>query len=106
MTNFEKNHLYTSSEDFFLNGGNNTMKLGSMAAIDVCRKSVSNGFIVSRVEGGIWHNPGFEMRLDCIWDRSSLLENSPDLASEQAVIFIQEESVEHDAFIVSLQKIA
>ncbi|WP_051009487.1 hypothetical protein [Pseudoalteromonas maricaloris] len=66
---FDRSTLYSNASDFFDKQGNNTMKLTPEAAIEVCKRSVELNFIVSRIEGGVWHNPGFEMRLDCIWDR-------------------------------------
>jgi hypothetical protein len=62
-------------------------------------------YIVSRVEAGIWHSPGFEMRLDCIWDRDEAFDGKSQLASEDAINFIEEEMIDHSAFIVSLQKL-
>ncbi|MDF2077559.1 hypothetical protein P2Q70_23480 [Pseudomonas mendocina] len=44
------------------------MRLSPEAAIGVCERAASEGVVVSRIEGGIWLNPGFESRLDCIWD--------------------------------------
>ncbi|MER2493920.1 colicin immunity protein [Catenovulum sediminis] len=102
---FDRNIRYSNYSDFFDLQGNNVMKLTTEAAKEVCRYSHDKSYIVSRIEGGIWHNPGFEMRLDCIWDRSKELDSSPELASKEAVDFIEEESNEHDVFIVSLQSI-
>ncbi|MEL4427211.1 colicin immunity protein [Shewanella indica] len=101
----DRNLLYSNASDFFSKQGNNVMKLTPKAAIDVCKKSVELKYLVSRIEGGIWHNPGFEMRLDCIWDRDKTLDGKSQLASEEAIKFIEEELVDHTAFIVSLQKI-
>jgi hypothetical protein len=100
-----RNSLYSDVSEFFSKQGNNVMKLTPDAAIDVCEKSVESNYIVSRVEGGIWHNPGFEMRLDCMWDRDEALDGKSQLASEDAISFIGEELVDHSAFIVSLQKL-
>ncbi|HEY8098734.1 MAG TPA: colicin immunity protein, partial [Methylobacter sp.] len=60
--------LYDSSNDFFELDGTDVMTLTSAAAQDVCTKALKHGVVVVRIEGGIWHNPGFEARLDCIWD--------------------------------------
>jgi hypothetical protein len=30
--------------------------------------AAQHGLVVVRIEEGIWHSPGFEARLDCIWD--------------------------------------
>jgi len=101
---FDGNIRYSKCSDFFDLQGNNVMKLTTEAAKDVCRYSYEKSYIVSRIEGGIWHNPEFEMRLDCIWDRVEELNTSPELTSKKAIDFI-EESSEHDVFIVSLQPI-
>lgn len=81
------------------------MKLTPEAAIAVCSRCIENGYIVSRIEGGIWHDPGFEMRLDCIWDRNKKWDESPQVAKHEAIKFIEEELSEHNAFIISLQKL-
>ncbi|MDZ4790213.1 MAG: colicin immunity protein [Hyphomicrobiales bacterium] len=60
--------LHTESADFFNLSGSVWMKLGRSAAIDVCLMAAERGYIIARVEGGIWHNLNFEMRLDSIWD--------------------------------------
>jgi hypothetical protein len=57
-----------SSDDFFSLGGSVVMKLSVDAAIAFCEQAGQLGLVIARVEGGIWHFPGFEARLDCIWD--------------------------------------
>ncbi|SES64376.1 hypothetical protein [Thalassotalea agarivorans] len=101
----DRNFLYSDATEFFTNQGNNIMKLTPAAAIEVCRRSTDLNYIVSRVEGGIWHNPGFEMRLDCIWDRGIVCNGKQLSACEEAIRFIENESEEHSAFIISLQQI-
>jgi len=59
---------FDSPNDFFELGGSVVMKLSADAAIAVCERAAQHGLVVVRVEGGIWHSPGFEARLDCIWD--------------------------------------
>src|SRR5688572_3407576 len=62
------NVLHAAVEKFFSGAGNAVMKLTRDAAADVCTLAIDHGLVVERIEGGIWHNPGFEARLDCIWD--------------------------------------
>ncbi|WP_244321901.1 hypothetical protein [Burkholderia reimsis] len=59
--------------------------------------------VIVRIEGGIWNFPGFEARLDCIWDGVD-----PPIdggAAEQnnlaAVEFIHSNSDVHDVFVVT-----
>lgn len=58
---------YEDSSEFFSLNGSVTMRLTREAAIEVCARAVSQGRVVSRIEGGIWRDPYFEERLDCIW---------------------------------------
>jgi hypothetical protein len=96
--------LYAESEAFFRLSGSATMKLTPVAAQGVCLASSVKGYVVVRVEGGIWHSPGFEARVDCIWDGSD-----PPLASEEtksnnalAAEFVLGESAVHNAFIITV----
>ena len=98
-----RSKLYNSSDDFFELEGNAVMKLTSNAAQEACKRAIEYNVVVVRVEGGIWHNPGFEARLDCIWDGID-----PPIAKSEAVVnnskalkFIIEESNLHDAFIIT-----
>ena len=63
--------------------------------------------VVARIEGGIWHFPGFEARLDCIWDG---VDPPVDVGvAEQnnlaAAEFVHSESLEHDVFVVTARQI-
>jgi len=100
---FDRSKLYSNFSDFYEKQGNNVMKLTPDAAKKVCCESVKHNLIVSRIEGGIWHDPGFEMRLDCIWDRDESLDGCPILACKAANKFITEKAEKYDVFIVSLQ---
>ncbi len=100
---FERNRLYDTAEDFFSAQGSGVMKLSPAAAVDVCLSASARGFVVARVEGGIWHNPGFEARTDCIWDgidppvdSATALRNNVDAAE-----FVREESAVHNSFVVT-----
>ena len=98
-----RNVLYDSAERFFEDRGSGTMKLTAAAATSACAKAAENGLVVARVEGGIWHSPGFEARVDCIWDGAD-----PPLSSEEAhrnnllaAAFIESEKNRHSAFILT-----
>ncbi|WP_244102159.1 hypothetical protein [Burkholderia ambifaria] len=66
--NIDRSRVYDSADDFFSLDGSIVMKLSTEAAIAVCEQAAQHGLVVARIEGGIWHFPGFEARLDCIWD--------------------------------------
>ncbi|RXV64983.1 colicin immunity protein [Burkholderia stabilis] len=98
---------YDSSDDFFTFGGSVVMKLSVDAAIAVCERAAQHGLVVARIEGGIWRSPGFEARLDCIWDG---VDPPVDVrVAEQnnltAAKFIRSESQAHDAFVVTAPRI-
>jgi hypothetical protein len=60
--------LYDEPNTFFEIDGVTSMQLTGQAAQDVCRMALKFGLLINRIEGGIWRNPSFESRLDCIWD--------------------------------------
>lgn len=107
---FDKNKLYELPEDFFELHGNISMKLTAFAAIKVCQEASKRQLGIYRVEGGIWHNPGFEARIDCIWDSNLfLIGNSRSVTLDElegnnakAEEFILDECIEHNVFIISL----
>lgn len=92
---------YTNYEDYFHLDGDSCMLFTAQAAIQLCTHAAEKNVIIWRVEGGIWHNPGFELRHDCIWDGS---DNQMTLEEAhqnnlQALAFIEEEKEEHDTFV-------
>jgi hypothetical protein len=99
----DRTRLYDSSYDFFELDGTDVMTLTSTAAQDVCRKALEHGVVVVRIEGGIWHNPGFEARLDCIWDGVDppVSETEAAINNARALEMIREESEVHDGFIIT-----
>jgi hypothetical protein len=99
----DRNKLYDSAQFFFDDAGSGAMKLSPEAAIEVCRAASSRGLVVARVEGGIWHHPGFEARLDCIWDGADppLEQSEAEVNNRNAANFIREERGEHDAFVIT-----
>jgi hypothetical protein len=100
--------LYDSSDDFFTLGGSVMMKLSVEAAITTCKQAAEQSVVIARVEGGIWHSPGFEARLDCIWDGvdppadRGVAERNNYAAAE----FIRAESKEHDVFVLTASPMA
>jgi hypothetical protein len=99
--------VHDSANDFFELNGSCKMKLTTKAAIEVCELAAEHGFLVARVEGGIWRYPGFEARVDCIWDgldppidRDTAEENN-----RMAADFIRSKSAVHDAFVLTTPRI-
>jgi len=95
---------YADAEDFFSLHGNIVMKLTPEAAIEVCERAAKRGLLVSRIEGGIWRNPGFEARIDCIWDGAEppLDAKAAHANNLTAIEFIRSELPEHDTFIITM----
>lgn len=94
---------YDSSDDFFILGGSVLMKLSTNAAVAVCERAVAYGLVIARVEGGIWHGPGFEARLDCIWDGVDppVDRQIAEQNNNAAAAFIRLESRMHDVFVLT-----
>lgn len=96
-------HRYDSPDAFFDLDGSIVMKLSANAAIAVCETAIEHGLVIARVEGGIWQAPGFEARVDCIWDgvdcpvdRRIAEENN-----RAAARFIRSEGAIHDVFVLT-----
>ncbi|MDR3322640.1 MAG: hypothetical protein LBS89_00340 [Zoogloeaceae bacterium] len=94
---------YDSSDDFFSLGGSVVMKVSADAAIAICKVAVKHGLVVARIEGGIWHTPGFEARLDCIWDGVDppVDYETTKRNNQLAADFICSEQGEHDVFVIT-----
>lgn len=103
MCPLERNRLYASSHDFFDMRGSSVMKLTGDSAIEVCLQAAGHGLVVARVEGGIWHAPGFEARVDCIWDGQSppLDDSAAHHNNLRAAEFIAGERSVHTAFVIT-----
>lgn len=95
--------LYTDERCFYDLQGSVVMKLSPEAASKVCLSAAGNGLVIARVEGGIWHEPGFEARYDCIWDGADppLSVAEAEENNRKAADFIEKESKAHDAFILT-----
>ncbi|RVU35518.1 colicin immunity protein [Rheinheimera riviphila] len=99
----QRDFLYNDSNLFFELNGNNLMKLTPDAAIELCKCLVEKDVVVVCVEGGIWHNPGFESRLDAIWTGKKPPVSRTDLANNNnnAIKSIMEDREICNAFIIS-----
>ncbi len=98
-----RNKLYESAECFFDEAGSGVMKLSTDAAIEVCMMAVGRELVIARVEGGVWHHPGFEARVDCIWDGADPPLDAIEAAvnNKKASNFIREQRAEHDVFVIT-----
>ncbi|MEB2502301.1 colicin immunity protein [Burkholderia anthinoferrum] len=101
--NIDHHRVYDSSNDFFSLAGSIVMKLTAEAAIAVCEQAAKHGVVVARIEGGIWRNPGFEARVDCIWDGADppIDLDTAQRNNKRAAEFIRSESPPHDVFLVT-----
>jgi hypothetical protein len=99
----ERVKLYEAAEDFYELEGNIVMILTPSAAAEVCLMAAEQDLVVFRVEGGFWHAPGFEARLDCIWDGADPPISVEDAAANNraAAEYIRVKSDIHNAFVVS-----
>lgn len=87
-------------EGYFWSHTTKTVFLTADAASAVCASATRYGRLVWRIEGGIWRNPGFEARLDAIWD------SKPDLTigsnNRLAIRMIADDNEGCDAFVITL----
>ena len=104
MRKFDTGILYTKHTDFFELNGNINMRLSREAAIDVCKEATKRGIVIWRWEGGIWHNPEFEARIDAIWDGPDWLKNIESIEenNQLAITCLEEEQEEYGAFLITL----
>lgn len=104
----DRSRLYESPDDFFDLDGSIAMRLSPGAAIGVCERAASEGVLVARIEGGIWLGPGFESRLDCIWDGADppLAQAAAHANNLLALEFIQIQAAVHSAFILTAPPIS
>lgn len=95
--------LYDTSDVFFEQHGVVSMFLTAEATKDVCRKALWHGLLVTRFEGGIWRNPGFEARVDCIWDgiNPPATVEQAERNNARALDCVIRESALHDVFVVT-----
>ncbi|OJB39243.1 colicin immunity protein [Burkholderia ubonensis] len=107
MADIDHRRRYDSPADFFALNGSIVMKLTADAAIAVCEQTAERGRVIARVEGGIWHSPGFEARVDCIWDGiDPPVDVQPSEKNNLAAIqFIRAERARHDVFILTAPRL-
>jgi hypothetical protein len=79
------------------------MRLAPAAAMEVRARSAERGFAVARIEGGLWREPFFESRLDCIWDGAAppLSREEAHANNLEALAYIQSQASVHGAFILT-----
>ncbi|MDY7787563.1 colicin immunity protein [Burkholderia ubonensis] len=108
MADIDHQRRYDSPADFFALNGSIVMKLTADAAIAVCEQAAERGRVIARVEGGIWHSPGFEARVDCIWDGiDPPVDVQPSEKNNLAAIqFIRAERARHDVFILTAPRLS
>lgn len=101
--NADRTKLYEEERDFYELEGNMVMKLVPEAAIAVCSSAARHGPVIARIEGGIWHNPGFEARYDCIWNGADppIDFDAAAINNTEAAEFIERERNKHGAFILT-----
>lgn len=79
------------------------MKFSREAAVSLCRMAAASGCVVARIEGGVWHDPGFEARLDSIWDGAeppiSLVGAAAN--NDRAAEHISGERLDYDTFVIT-----
>jgi hypothetical protein len=99
----DRSALHSDPSAFFRHGGSAWLKLTPVAAKSVCAQAASHGLVVVRVEGGLWRNPGFEARVDCIWDGADppLSLEDAELNNSKAMCDIEREEATHSAFIIT-----
>lgn len=101
--NIDLQQRYDSSDDFFSLGGSVVMKVSANAAVAICERAAQRGLVIARVEGGIWHAPGFEARLDCIWDGVDppVDQRTAEQNNHAAAEFVRTEQAVHDVFVIT-----
>lgn len=106
--NSPRDVLFENAIDFFSRDGSVWMRLSPTAAVEVCMAAAAQGKVVARIEGGIWHAPGFEARHDCIWDGADppISESDAHLNNLSAADFIREEMEFHTVFILTAPPIS
>lgn len=106
--NIDRLRRYEDGSDFFELDGSVVMRLTRSAAIEVCARAASHMRIVARIEGGVWLDPYFEARGDCIWDGES--PPVPKKVAEQNNIaarsFILEAAEDIDVFIITAPRLS
>lgn len=95
--------IYDNAVEFLNQPGVSLIMLTRSAAQDVCALALGSGLMISRIEGGIWRNPGFESRLDCIWDGLDPPASTEQarMNNEKARAFVATTTELHNVFIIT-----
>lgn len=104
---FTYNDLFDEGAAFFDMNGNATMVLTAKAAKEVCAEATNRGRFIGIVEGGYWHNPGFQPDMSRRWDSKTRLEQEGNFKrnNELAIENIDEDASEgYTAFLITLIK--
>lgn len=114
MAEVDRTQLYQQADAFFELGGSAIMTLSREAAEGVCAQAAACGRIVSRIEGGIHDERGFEARLDCIWDspeprvwerpRPPIDEADARTNNRLAIDYIESRPASYNAFIITASR--
>ena len=100
----DRTTLFENAEAFFAKSGSPWMKLPRAIASEVIEGCSKRQVAVSIVEGGIWHSPGFEHRLDAIWHSEFDVKPGDSLVEKnnnEALSFIKQLPSNHDVAIIS-----
>lgn len=99
----DRQKLYDQSSDFLALDGSAAMKLSRQAAMGLCTDAAAHGFVLVKVEGGIWANGTFEARLDAIWDGADppLARAEAQQNNLRAARFIRSCDQAYNAFILT-----
>ncbi len=90
--------------DFFDHDFFKHERLSRWAAYNIAERAIEYSTLVAMIEGGIWHDPGFMPRSDCIWKSVQDEDFSLDRARKSnidAANFIAQADMEVDTFILT-----
>ena len=87
---------------YFVDSGSGWMKLTKEAAQAVVERLQSEGIAISGIEAGIWHDPGFEARIDGILSESE--RSGQGIKEEEAQRFFHDIDSSYDTFIVTVRR--
>ena len=99
----DRRKLYCEGKDFFDLDGNAVMKLSRKAAVSVCLDAAAQGFLIGKLEGGIWSDGTFEARLDALWDGADPPVPETDACENNraAADFIRSQPPSYNAFVIT-----
>ncbi|MEL1249449.1 hypothetical protein [Aurantiacibacter gilvus] len=104
MTEALRTVRFDKADALFADAGSAWMMLTRPAAAEAISCCSAKGIAVSIVEAGIWHEPGFEARLDGIWHSEFDAKSDVDCIDEnnsRALQFIVGLPQAYDTAIIS-----